>query len=156
MSPTFNYAIGLLMLLCARAFAAPTEVEIFDKSTWPALLSDKRQPAMIVFSSVSCTHCPATIERLAARRSASQSATRLYVVLMDSEDDTAALGNPHHRLVDRVFAFQGRTQSLQFMVSPDWRGMTPFIAYADGKGGVRFVMGDPDERTLTSWLKTKK
>lgn len=156
MSPIFNYAIGLLVLLCAQVFAAPTEVEVFDKSTWPALISDKRQPAMIVFSSVSCTHCPGAIERLAARRAASQSATRLYVVLMDSEDDMAALSSPHHRLADRLFAFRGRAQPLQYMVNPDWRGMTPYIAYVDGKGGVRFGLGEPDERTLASWLKDKK
>ena len=156
MSPIFNYAISLLMLLCAQVFAAPTEVETFDKTTWLALLSGKQQPAMIVFSSVSCTHCPGAIERLAARRAASQSATRLYVVLMDSEDDVAALSSPHHRLADRLFAFRGRAQPLQYAVNPDWRGMTPYIAYIDGKGGARFVLGEPDERTLALWLKSKK
>jgi hypothetical protein len=156
MSPNFNYAIGLLMLLCAQVFAAPTEVEIFDKAIWPALLSGKQQPAMIVFSSVSCTHCPGAIERLAARRAASQSATRLYVVLMDSEDDVAALSSPHHRLADRLFAFRGRAQPIQYAVNPDWRGMTPYIAYVDGKGGARFVLGEPDEKTLALWLKSKK
>jgi hypothetical protein len=156
MSPIFNYAIGLLMLLCAQVFAAPTEVETFDKTTWPALLSHHRQSAMIVFSSVSCTHCPGAIERLAARRAASQSATRLYVVLMDSEDDVAALSSPHHRLADRLFAFRSRAQPIQYAVNPDWRGMTPYIAYIDGKGGVRFVLGEPDERTLALWLKSKK
>jgi hypothetical protein len=156
MSPIFNYAIGSLVLLCTQVFAAPTEVEIFDKSTWPALLSGKQQPAMIVFSSVSCTHCPGAIERLAARRAANQSATRLYVVLMDSEDDMAALSSPHHRLADRLFAFRGRAQSLQYAVNPDWRGMTPYIAYVDGKSAARFVLGEPDDRTLASWLKGKK
>ena len=156
MLPIFNFAVGLLMLLCAQVFAAPTEVEIFDKSTWPALLSGKQQPVMIVFSSVSCTHCPGAIERLAARRAASQSATRLYVVLMDSEDDVAALSSPHHRLADRLFAFRGRAQPIQYAVNPDWRGMTPYIAYVDGKGGARFVLGEPDERTLALWLKSKK
>ena len=156
MSPIFNYAIGSLVLLCTQVFAAPTELEIFDKSTWPALLSSKQQPAMIVFSSVSCTHCPGAIERLAARRAASQSATRLYVVLMDSEDDMAALSSPHHRLADRLFAFRSRAQPIQYAVNPDWRGMTPYIAYVDGKGGARFVLGEPDERTLAIWLKSKK
>ncbi len=156
MSPIFNYAIGLLMLLCTQVFAAPTEVETFDKTTWPALLSHHRQSAMIVFSSVSCTHCPGAIERLAARRAASQSATRLYVVLMDSEDDVAALSSPHHRLADRLFAFRSRAQPIQYAVNPDWRGMTPYIAYVDGKGGARFVLGEPDERTLAIWLKSKK
>ncbi len=33
MSSIFNYAIGLSMLLCAAVFAAPPEVEPFDKST---------------------------------------------------------------------------------------------------------------------------
>ncbi|CAM8654291.1 hypothetical protein MCEGEM3_00104 [Oxalobacteraceae bacterium] len=156
MSPIFNYAIGLLMLLCTQVFAAPTEVETFDKTTWPALLSHHRQSAMIVFSSVSCTHCPGAIERLAARRAASQSATRLYVVLMDSEDDIAALSSPHHRLADRLFAFRSRAQPIQYAVNPDWRGMTPYIALVDGKGGARFVLGEPDERTLAIWLKSKK
>ena len=156
MSPIFKYTVGLLMLLCTQAFAAPTDVETFDKSTWPVLLSQHRQSAMIVFSSVSCTHCPAAIERLAAHRAAGRSATRLYVVLMDSEDDVAALSSPHHRLADRLFAFRGRAQPIQYAVNPDWRGMTPYIAYVDGKGGARFVLGEPDEKTLAIWLKSKK
>ena len=41
-------------------------------------------------------------------------------------------------------------------VNPDWRGMTPYIAYVDGKGGARCVLGEPDERTLAIWLKSKK
>jgi hypothetical protein len=155
MSRIFNSAISVFVFLCVQAFAAPTEVARFDKSTWSTLLSSHRQPAMIVFSSVSCTHCPGAIERLAARRASSQSATRLYVVLMDSEDDVAALSSPHHRLADRLFAFRGRAQPLQYAVNPDWRGMTPYIAYIDGKGGVRFVLGEPDERTLASWLTEK-
>ena len=156
MSPIFKSVMGSLVLLCANVFATPTEVETFDKSTWPALLGNHRQPAMIVFSSVSCTHCPAAIERLAARRAASQSTTRLYVVLMDSEDDGIALGSPHHRLADRLFAFRGRAQPLQYAVNPEWRGMTPYIAFVDGKGGVRFVLGEPDDRTLAVWLQGKK
>ena len=156
MSRIFNYVISFLMLLCSQVFAAPTTVETFDKSTWPILLSQHPQSAMIVFSSVSCTHCPGAIERLAARRAVSQSATRLYVVLMDSEDDVAALSSSHHRLADRLFAFRGRVQPIQYAVNPDWRGMTPYIAYVDGKGGARFVLGEPDEKTLAIWLKSKK
>jgi len=156
MSTIFKLFISLLALLCVQAFAALSAVETFDQSTWPALLNDQRQPAMIVFSSVSCTHCPGAIERLAARRAASQSATRLYVVLMDSDDHAAALSSMHHRLADRLFAFSGRAQSLQYAVNPDWRGMTPYIAYVDGKGAVRFVLGEPDERTVVAWLRGKK
>jgi hypothetical protein len=55
-----------------------------------------------------------------------------------------------------LFAFRGRAQPLQYAVNPDWRGMTPYIAYVDGKGGVRFVLGEPDERTLAIWLKGKR
>jgi len=156
MSPIFNYAISFLVLLCTQVFAAPTKVETFDKSTWSALLSDRRQPVMIVFSSVSCTHCPGAIKRLAARRAASRSATRLYVVLMDSEDYMAALSSSQQRLAVRLFSFRGRTQPLKYVVNPDWRGMTPYIVYVDGKGGARFVLGEPDERTLASWLKGKQ
>ena len=155
MSSIFKFAFSLLALLCVQALAAPTEVEAFDKATWPALLSDERQPVMVVFSSISCTHCPGAIERLAARRAASRSATRLYVVLMDSDDDAAALRSAHHRVADRLFAFRGRSQALQYAVNPDWRGMTPYIAYADGKGAVRFVLGEPDDRTLRGWLSAK-
>ncbi len=155
MSRISKYVISLFALLSVQALAAPSAVEAFDKSAWSALLSEHRQPAIIVFSSVSCTHCPGAIERLAAHRSASRSVTRLYVVLMDSEDDAAALRSPHHRLAERLFAFRGRAQALQYAVNPDWRGMTPYIAYVDGKGAVRFVLGEPDDRTLRSWLSTK-
>lgn len=155
MSRIFKYVISLFVLLSAQTLAAPSAVETFDKSAWSALLSEQRQPAIIVFSSVSCTHCPGAIERLAAHRATGRSATRLYVVLMDSEDDAVALNSTHHRLADRLFAFRGRAQALQYAVNPDWRGMTPYMAYVDGKGGVRFVLGEPDDRTLRSWLSVK-
>ena len=155
MSRISKYVISLFALLSVQALAAPSAVEAFDTSAWSALLSDHRQPAIIVFSSAGCTHCPGAIERLAARRATLQSATRLYVVLMDSEDDAVALTSTHHRLADRLFAFHGRTQALQYAVNPDWRGMTPYVAYVDGKGGVRFVLGEPDDRMLQRWLRAK-
>ena len=93
---------------------------------------------------------------VAAKRKAAVSRTRLVVVSIDADDDAALLADPHYAPADRLFAFRGNPQALQFAVNPDWRGMTPYVAYVDGKGGVRFVLGEPDDRTLAVWLQGKK
>ncbi len=145
-------AAVMLLALHAGVMAAPAAVENFDKTSWQQLRKQTTSPSIVVFSSVTCTHCPGAIDRIAAALSAARSGTRLIVVSMDSEDDAVLLHDPHLASVSRVFAFNGSAQALQYSVNPGWRGMTPYIAYLDGKRGVRFVLGEPKDETLREWL----
>lgn len=147
-------ASSLLMLAGVMpVLAAPATVESFDKATWPAMVRNAKQPAIVVFTSVTCTHCPGAIASLARQRAAKASSVSLLVVSMDADDDAALLRDAHYAPADRLFAFRGHPQALQFAVNPDWRGMTPYVAFVDGKGGARFVLGEPKAAVLDGWLR---
>lgn len=148
----FKLSLALLMATSGTVLAAPKSVEAFDKTSWHKLVNDSARPSIVVFSSVTCTHCPGAIDKIAARLAAAKSRTQLLIVSMDSEDDEALLHDPHYTSAARLFAFNGSAQALQFGVNPDWRGMTPYVAYLDGKRGVRFVLGEPRESLLREWL----
>ncbi len=151
-------AMALLALatVTAPASAAPAAVESFDKATWPALLRNAKQPAIVIFTSVTCTHCPGAIANLAKQRAAKGSLVPLLVVSMDADDDAALLRDAHYAPADRLFAFRGNPQALQFAVNPDWRGMTPYVAFVDGKGSAKFVLGEPKAAVLDGWLKAAR
>lgn len=142
-----------LAALADVACAAPATVESFDKATWPALVRSARQPAIVVFTSVTCTHCPGAIAGIAKQRAAKGSQVSLLVVSMDADDDALLLRDAHYAPADRLLAFRGNPQALQFAVNPDWRGMTPYVAFVDGKGGAKFVLGEPKAAVLDGWLK---
>ena len=74
----------------------------------------------------------------------------------DSEDDDALLRDPHYASASRVFAFNGASQALQYAVNPQWRGMTPYVVFLDGKKGVRFMTGEPRESVLREWLAGRR
>ena len=145
--------LAMTTLAPAPANAAPAAVESFDKATWAALVRHAKQPAIVVFTSVTCTHCPGAIASLARQRAAKGSATVLLVVSMDADDDALLLRDAHYAPADRLFAFRGNPQALQFSVNPEWRGMTPYVAFIDGRGGARFVLGEPKAPVLDGWLK---
>ncbi len=146
---------SLLALACTVGMAAPASVESFDKSSWPVMVRGD-VPTIVMFTSVSCTHCPGAIARIAAKRKAAASRTRLVVVSIDADDDAALLADPHYAPADRLYAFRGSSPALQFSVNPDWRGMTPYVAYLGGNGDVKFVLGEPKDAVLSAWLKPAK
>lgn len=146
--------LAALAALTNMVLAAPAAVESFDKATWPALVRNARQPAIVVFTSVNCTHCPGAIASLAKQRAVKGSRVLLLVVSMDADDDATLLRDVHYAPADRLFAFRGNPQALQFAVNPDWRGMTPYVAYVDAKGGAKFVLGEPKSAVLESWLNS--
>jgi hypothetical protein len=144
---------SLLLVLMQSSFAAPSLVEPFDQTTWRSLISKQQQPALVIFTSVTCIHCPAAIKRLATKRSAIASQIPLVVVSMDGESNAALLQDPHYASADRLFLFRGRSQALQFSVNPEWRGMTPYVGFIDSRGGVRFSLGEPRDALLSEWLR---
>ena len=144
---------SLLLVLMQSSFAAPSLVEPFDQTTWRSLISKQQQPALVIFTSVTCIHCPAAIKRLATKRSAIASQIPLVVVSMDAESNAALLQDPHYASADRLFLFRGRSQALQFSVNPEWRGMTPYVGFIDIRGGVRFSLGEPRDALLSEWLR---
>lgn len=146
---------ALLSLASCAVGAAPAAVESFDKSSWPALLRSEL-PTIVMFSSVSCTHCPGALARLAAKRRAAASRTRLVVVSVDADDESPLIADPHYAPADRLMMFRGSTPALLYSVNPDWRGMTPYLAYLNGRGEVSFVLGEPKDSVLSAWLKASK
>ncbi len=150
---TFAGVVAALAAVANVAVAAPAAVETFDKATWPALVRNARQPAIVVFTSVTCTHCPGAIANLARQRAAKGAQVTLLVVSMDADDDASLLRDAHYAPADRLFAFRGNPQALQFAVNPEWRGMTPYVAYVDARGGAKFVLGEPRAAVLEGWLK---
>ena len=144
---------SLLLLLMQSSFAAPSLVEPFDQSTWRSLTNKQEQPALVIFTSVTCIHCPAAIKRLATKRSAIAPHIPLLVVSMDADSNAVLLQDPHYAPADRLFLFRGRSQALQFSVNPEWRGMTPYVGFIDSRGGVRFSLGEPRDALLSEWLR---
>jgi len=144
---------SLLLLLMQSSFAAPSLVEPFDQSTWRSLTNKQEQPALVIFTSVTCIHCPAAIKRLATKRSAIAPHIPLLVVSMDADSNAVLLQDPHYAPADRLFLFRGRSQALQFSVNPEWRGMTPYVSFIDSRGGVRFSLGEPRDALLSEWLR---
>ncbi len=150
---------AMTALAASAAFAAPAAVETFDKATWPALVRTAKQPTIVVFTSVTCTHCPGAIANLAKQRAqfstGGRSAVPLLVVSIDADDDAILLRDAHYAPADRLLAFRGSMQALQYAVNPEWRGMTPYVAFIDGRGAARFVLGEPKPAVLQGWLKGK-
>jgi hypothetical protein len=142
----------------AAATPAPPVVHGFDAQRWAALLREPG-PAMVVFTSTDCAHCPQAIERLTRHqrdeRRAGRPVPRLDVVVLDGRDEPEALtSEPHYRQADRLFAVDGQTARLRHAVNPAWFGQTPYVALmgsasADGRTTPRFVSGTPSERELS-------
>jgi hypothetical protein len=155
-----KFGLGLLylltILLSGMAIAAPAGVESFDKNRWQTLQTQTRAPAIVVFSSVSCTHCPGVIAELARARRKAASATALWVVSIDSDDDPSLLADAHYAPADRLFSFRGHAQAVQYSVNPEWLGITPYVAFLDGQGGSSFVLGEPRPAQLRQWLRGRR
>lgn len=151
----FMICTSVLALASLACSAAPATVESFDKSSWSALQRSE-VPTIVMFTSVSCVHCPGALARLSAKRKAAASRIRLVVVSIDAENDAALIADPHYLPADRLLVFRSSAPALQFSVNPDWRGMTPYLAYLNGQGEASFVLGEPQDSVLARWLKAAK
>jgi hypothetical protein len=141
----------MLIAMSAAALAAPTP-ERFDGRTWGQLSGAPPRPAIVVFSTTDCAHCPAVIRKLASGKS--RYSADLFAVVMDGGPSIA--GKTPYRLADRVFVFDGNEQALRYSVNPDWRGVTPYIALLAPGRPVKYLVGPPAERDLQAFFASRK
>lgn len=134
--------------------AAPAEVLPFDGNTWNSLLDSPGRPLVVVFSTTDCVHCPKVIKTMADAIQAAQSGTRLVVVVVDG------LGLEKHlrqdktyRKADALYVFHGDELALRFSVNPEWRGLTPYIAFVQKSGAASFHTGLPAADSIRRFLR---
>lgn len=152
-----SLGLGICMLLAAPPAQAGRQVEAFDAQAWAQLQAGLKGPALVVFSSTDCSHCPAVLAQLAAAPERKRLRAPLIAVVMDQapgEDDGALLANTHYRPADRVFAFQGQGAALRYGVDPGWRGITPYIALLRPGRAVQWVLGPPRAEDLARWARS--
>jgi hypothetical protein len=154
-------AISCAVLLAAAlaigapaAQADPKALDAFGAASWPALQRDLPRPAVVIFTTTDCVHCPALIEQYVARKQHLPKGRGLSVVavVMDADTgDVALLKDAHYRHVDRLMAFEGAAARLRFGIDPRWMGVTPYTALLPRGEATRFVMGPP-EAADWQWL----
>lgn len=146
------------LIAASSAHAGPRQVEAFDAPAWQALQTAS-QPAVLVFSTTDCAHCPAVFKQLGQQIRQRQVKAPLVAVVMDvspGEDDAGLLASPHHGQANRLMAFAGQPQALRFAVDPGWRGVTPYVVFlAPGQAPVK-VVGPPKPEVVAAWALQAK
>lgn len=138
-------AASLLSCVVTLAGAAPRLVESFDAGTWANWQQNLPRPAIVVFTTTDCAHCPAALAAVDRQRRNLRPRADLVVVVMDAEPgDPALLQQGHYRVADRLLAFDGPVNRLRHSVDPRWIGVTPYVGLMAGDGAPSFVMGVPD------------
>lgn len=158
MLKSFNFYAALLLLAStvssAPALAAAKQIENFDAHSWQRFQQDLARPAAVVFSTTDCSHCPAIIAALGEQLNKRNPQVPLIVVVMDGAEQPDLLQEPHYKPASRLFVFQGLSAALQYSVTPNWRGITPYVALLPKNGEVKLVMGKPSAAELESWLNS--
>lgn len=152
----FSALIFGLSVLSMHAWAAPRAVETFDSKTWPQLQAELKRPAVAVFTTTDCVHCPAVIDSLTRGIRQRRLKADLTVVVMDQapgDNDAALLSNKHYRQVDRLFAFAGQAPALRYAVDPRWRGATPYVVFMAPKAPALAVTGPPSAADFDAWVR---
>lgn len=149
--------VALLSALLAPlvpASAAPQAILPFAAETWSELGQSPLRPMVVVFSTTDCAHCPKVIDSLAASIRGSRSAVRLVVVVMDGAGQEDALRKDrHYRKANALYVFDGDAMALRFKVNPDWRGLTPYVAFVSAAGATRFHAGPPPADAVRDFLR---
>ncbi len=158
--PRLAVAAGLIALAAGwHVAAAPRGIEPFAAGTWGALQSSLKKPALVVFSSTSCGNCPAVMEQLSAELRRRRVDATLMAVVTDmapGEDDAHLLQQPHYRVAERLFAFDGQAPALRHVVNPAWRGATPYVGLLVPGQPVRWVTGAPAATDLDAWAAARR
>lgn len=156
---TLSALWALWALWALPAAAAPQAVEAFDTQSWQRLqaqLTQRKQPAAVVFTTTDCTHCPAALKRVAQVVREQRLPALQMAVVMDvapGEDDAALLHHAPYGSSDRLWAFAGPSSALQYAVNPGWRGVTPYVALLLPGRPPRFVLGIPSPEDLAPWAR---
>lgn len=142
------------LILSSGALAAPGGVQDFGIDTWAKLQRNAVKAQAVVFTTTECAHCPAVIERLATALGKPPRRVGLAVVVMDGQEQPAALlADRHYRLADTLYAFDGNSLALRHRVNPEWRGLTPYVVLLPAKGPARYFNGAPPAAVLQSFLQ---
>ncbi|MCX7165278.1 MAG: hypothetical protein NTV11_03265 [Rhodocyclales bacterium] len=146
--------LGGLLASTAPAFAAPRTILPFTADTWTDLVHSPSQPMVVVFSTTDCAHCPRVIDDIAEAIHKARATTRLVVVVMDGAVQEGALRKDrHYRKANALYVFDGDAMALRFTVNPDWRGLTPYVAFVPATGAARFHAGPPPSDVLRTFLR---
>ena len=154
-----RYKFVSALLLCFNiidAQAAAIKIENFNQQTWRRMQKELPRPTAVIFSTTDCGHCPAIIAAMAEQIKTRKLQVPLIVVVMDGDGQADLLQEPHYQAVNRLFVFKGASAALQFGVSPNWRGVTPYIALLPGAGELKLVMGKPSALEMETWLRKPK
>lgn len=143
----------LAMLASPTARAVPVKVEPFGAATWEALLAQLPRPGVVVFTATWCANCPEVLRKLADVRRANRLASPLVAVVIDGDGHAGLAADPHYRVADRLFAFDGDEAALRYRVQPQWRGVTPFVALLPRRGAPTFTAGMPTPAQIEAWLR---
>lgn len=147
-----------LLLICVplQAQAAATKIEHFDQNTWQRMQKELPRPAVVIFSTTDCAHCPAIIAAMAEQVKTRKPQVPVIVVVMDGEGLAGLLQEPHYQTANRVFVFKGQTAALQYSINPNWRGITPYVALLPRFGELMMVMGKPSALEIKGWLNGRE
>jgi hypothetical protein len=151
-------AMLCLAVAIDSATAAPARVEAFNAQSWQALQTGLKTPAIVVFSTTDCAHCPAVLSQLAQSPLRRRIKASLIAVVMDlapGEADADLLGNAHYQLADRLMAFDGQAPALRYSVNKSWRGVTPYLLLFKPGAPPQWVTGPPTDAQLLRWVKAE-
>ncbi len=143
-------------LTTTPAAAAPRRVEAFDAGTWARLSNPAAGPAVVVFSTTYCGHCPSVLARLGEQLRQRKLGVPLIGVVMDvapGEEDSALLGHGHYAAADRLLAFSGQATALRHAVDPAWRGVTPYVVLLSPGATQQQVAGGPPPALFDAWAR---
>lgn len=144
---------GLLAASPAKAGAG--NYEEFSTKSWASLLEKNQGPAIAVFTTTDCSHCPEVIDylhRYVQRQAAAAMTIRLYLIVMDGLDEPELLRQGHYLLAHKLLVFSANRNALQYSVNPKWRGLTPYVALIQ-QHQAEFVVGKPDAEKLQEFSR---
>ena len=154
--------VGLVvagLALAGSALAAPRAVEAFGTETWKSLQAAVRQPTVVVFTATWCATCPVVMEDLVAQLRQRKVKAAVLAVVMDvapGDNDAALVRNPHYRLADRLFAFDGQAPAIRDRVDPRWRGAAPYVVLLSPHAAPRLSTGMPSDADLAAWAAARR